>query len=256
VGWQDSVKDSHQAYESKSAFKLGMNIFAYASAMRAWAKNAANAMKFVDKTDTSTDKVSIVQVIYDGVWKTRHAGLAVLLHTFNQRTEVPVKFKVRELRLTEREIFNAPLLYLTGHEHFALSKDEVIQLRKYLKNGGFLFAEACCGRKGFDLAFREIMKTVLPGNPLKQISRDSPIFSYPYDVKLLGVTPTLASDLGKQTAPPLLEGIEVDGNIVVVYSRFGIAGGWEMSQSPYARGYNDIGSLKLGQCILMHAVTQ
>jgi hypothetical protein len=35
-----------------------------------------------------------------------------------------------------------------------------------------------------------------------------------------------------------------------------MAGGWEMSQSPYARGYNDVGAIKLGQNILMLAVTQ
>ena len=256
VGWQDAVEDSYQAYHPESAFKLGMNIFAYASAMRAWAKNAARAMRFVDKSDTSTDKMSVVQVTYDGVWKTRHAGIAVLLHTFNQRTEVPVKFKVREMRLTNREIFNAPLLYITGHEHFTLSKEEIAQLRQYLQNGGFLFAESCCGRKGFDLAFRQLMKTVLPTNPLKPITKESPLFSYPHEIRTLGVTPTLARDLGKAAVPPLIEGVEVDGNVVVVYSRFGLAGGREMSQSPYARGYNDIGCLKLGQCILMHAVTQ
>ncbi len=256
VGWQDAVQESYQAYHPESAFKLGMNIFSYASAMRAWAKNAANAMKFVDKNEKSTDKVSVVQLAYDGVWKTRHAGIAVLLHTFNQRTEVPVKFKIREMRLTNREIFNAPLLYLTGHEHFSLSKKEVAQLRQYLQNGGFLFAEACCGRKGFDMAFRQLIKNVLPTSPLKSIPRDSPVFSYPYEIKTLGVTPTLARDLGKAAVPPLLEGVEIDGNVVVVYSRFGLSGGWEMSQSPYARGYNDIGCLKLGQCVLMHAVTQ
>jgi hypothetical protein len=180
----------------------------------------------------------------------------VLLHTFNQRTEVPVKFKVREVRLTNREVFNAPLLYMTGHEHFTLGKQETARLRKYLQNGGFLFAESCCGRKGFDLAFRQLMRVVLPTHPLKPIPRESTIFSYPYELKTVGVTPTLARDLGKTAVPPLLEGIEVDGNTVVVYSRFGMAGGWEMSQSPYARGYNDVGSLKLGQCVLMHAVTQ
>ena len=256
VGWQDAVQESYQAYAPESAFKLGMNIFAYASAMRAWAKNASNAMKFVDEEDSATDRVSVVQVIYDGVWKTRHSGISVLLHTFNQRTEVPVKFKVRDLRLSSREIYNAPMLYMTGHEHFELSREEIISLRKYLQNGGFLLAEACCGRKGFDLAFRRLMQTVMPANPLKRIGTDSPLFQYPHKLKTLGVTPTLSRELGKAVITPYLEGVMMEDNIVVVYSRFGMSGGWEMSQSPYAKGYNDIGSLKLGQCILMHAVTQ
>lgn len=256
VGWQDSVEDQYAAYMPESAYKLGLNIFAYASAMRAWAKNAAYAMKFVDKEEASTDKVSLVQVVYDGVWKTRHVGLSVLLHTFNQRTDVPVKFSVKEMRLNNRAIFNSPLLYLTGHEHFTMSKAEILQLRRYLQNGGFLMAEACCGRKGFDLAFRQLMQQALPSNPLRKLSASSSLFSTPHTLKTLGVTPTLSQDLGSSAVPPLLEGVEVEGNTVVVYSRFGLAGGWEMSQSPYARGYDDVGSIKLGHNILMYAITQ
>lgn len=256
VGWQDAVQDSYQAYKTESACKLGMNIFSYASAMRAWAKSEAQAMKFVDQEEAAADKVAIVQVMYDGVWKTRHVGLSVLLHTFNQQTEVPVKLKVRELSLANREIFNAPLLYLAGHEHFTLSKEEIVKLREYLENGGFLMAEACCGRKGFDLAFRQMIKQVLPTHSLQILPANSTIYRNPNPVKMLGVTPTLAQDLGKSAAPPMLEGVAVDGNLVVVYSRFGLAGGWEMSQSPYARGYDDVSSIKLGQNILMQAVTQ
>jgi len=42
----------------------------------------------------------------------------------------------------------------------------------------------------------------------------------------------------------------------VIYSPYGLAGGWEMSQVPYADGYEDPDALKLGQNILMYAVTQ
>ena len=256
VGWQDSVKEEYQAYQPKSAYELGMNIFSYASAMRAWAKNAAQSMKFVNRDESQSDKVALVQVVYDGVWKTRHNGLSVLLQTFNQRTDVPVHFGVKELRLSSPGIFNAPMLYMTGHEHFTLGPKEGLGLRQYLKNGGLLFAEACCGRKGFDLAFRQYIKGVLPHNPLRPIPASATLFAYPYALRTVGLTPTLAQELQKQAMPPRLEGIVIDGHMAVIYSRFGLSGGWEMSQSPYARGYDDVSSLKLGQCVLMHAVTQ
>jgi hypothetical protein len=256
VGWQGEVKDEYQAYRPKSAVRLGINIFAYASAMRAWAKNAAQAMKFVDPNSTTADKISIVQVAYDGVWKTRHAGMSVMLQTFNRKTHVPVKFTLSEMRLTDPRVFNAPLMYMTGHEAFELSPQEKAGLKRYLDNGGFLFAEACCGRKGFDLAFRKLIRSVFPANPLQRMSPTSQVFQYPNPVTSVGVTPTLMQDLGEASTQPVLEGIVIDGHCAVVYSRFGMAGGWEMSQSPYARGYNDIGSLKMAQNILMYAVTQ
>ncbi len=256
VGWQGEVKDEYQAYRPQSAVRLGINIFAYASAMRAWVKNAAQAMKFVDADSTTADKVSIVQVAYDGVWKTRHAGISVLLQTFNRKTHVPVKFTLAEKRLTDPAIFDSPLMYITGHEAFELSANEKAELKRYLENGGFLFAEACCGRKGFDLAFRKLMTSLFPANPLMRMDPSSQVFKYPNEVTTVGVTPTLMQDLGKSSVQPVLEGIVVDGHCAVIYSRFGMTGGWEMSQSPYARGYNEIGSLKMGQNILMYCITQ
>jgi len=256
VGWEGDVKEEHQAYDAESAYRLGMNIISYASAMRAWAKNTAQSMRFVDKGEVTGDNLSVVQVMYDGIWKTRHAGLSVLLQTFNQRTGVPVKFGLKEMRLSDPRIFDAPLLYMTGHEHFELGGQELASLRRYLENGGCLFAESCCGRKGFDLAFRKVLRRVMPEHRLQRIRPGAAIFKDPNDIKMLGVTPTLAADMGKAAVEPFLEGLEIEGHYAVIYSRFGLAGGWEMSQSPYARGYNEVEAIKLGQNILMYAVTQ
>ncbi len=256
VGWEDQVEPDYQAYEASSAKKLGVNIFSYSSAMRAWAKSRAQAIKFVDKDDSSADKVAMVQVVYDGIWKTRHAGLSVLLQTFNHKTDVPVKYGIREARLNDPRIFSAPFLYLTGHEYFTVSKSEATQLKKYLDNGGFLFAEACCGRKGFDMAFRLLMSELYPSNPLVSLSPSAQVFRSPNDVQQAGITPMLQQDLGRGSIPPRLEGIDFNGHYGVIYSQFGMAGGWEMSQSPYARGYDDVSSLRLGQNILMYSVTQ
>ena len=55
---------------------------------------------------------------------------------------------------------------------------------------------------------------------------------------------------------PRLEGMKVGKNYAVLYSPYGLAGGWEMSQVPYADGYEDPDALKLGQNILMYAITQ
>jgi hypothetical protein len=256
VGWQDTENDDYQAYQSEDAKKLGVNLFSYAVAQRAWSKNAASKMNFVDADTTTGDKVYLAQVVYDGEWKTRHAGLSVLLQTFNLKTEIPVKYGLKEMRLSDAKIFDAPLLYITGHESFRLKKEEATRLRQYLTNGGFLFAEACCGRKGFDLAFRQQMQALFPDYPMKPIPEGNALFGLPNRVSQVGVTPALAAQLGTQTTRPDLEGIEIDGHYAVIYSPFGMAGGWEMSQSPYAYGYDGPNSVLLGQNILMYAVTQ
>lgn len=255
VGWQGDVKDNWLAYKPESAVRLGVNILSYATAMRAWAKNAAQAMSFVDKLQSYTGSVSVAQIKYDGIWKTRHAGLSVMLQTFNARTGIPVKFALKELRLTDPEIFNCPVIYMTGHEEFQLSPNEKAALKKYLENGGFLFGEACCGRKGFDHSFRQMIESVLPDKPLERIPTSAPIFKDPNNVTSVSVTPPLMQEFNQARIEPVLLGIEFNGNYGVVYSPFGLAGGWEMSQSPYARGLSDVSAIQMGQNVLMQAVT-
>jgi hypothetical protein len=255
VGWQGDVQEEWQAYKPDSAFKLGVNILSYASAMRAWSKNAAQAMRFVDNLKSYSDTVSVAQVSYDGIWKTRHAGLAVMLQTFNARTGIPVKFALKELRLTDPAIFNSPVIYMTGHESFELKPEEKAMLKKFLENGGFLFGEACCGRKGFDKSFREMIRSVLPDKPLERIPPTAELFKTPNKITTVGVTPTLMQESGQARAEPTLFGILINGNLGVVYSPFGLSGGWEMSQSPYARGVNDVSAIQLGQNVMLYSVT-
>ncbi|RFC46260.1 MAG: protein of unknown function (DUF4159)/protein of unknown function (DUF4159) [Verrucomicrobia bacterium] len=255
VGWQGDVQDEWQAYKPDSAFKLGVNILSYASAMRAWSKNAAQAMRFVDRLKSYSDTVSVAQVSYDGIWKTRHAGLAVMLQTFNARTGIPVKFALKELRLTDPAIFNSPVIYMTGHESFELKPEEKVMLKKFLENGGFLFGEACCGRKGFDKSFRDMIRSVLPDKPLERIPLSAQLFKEPNTITAVGVTPTLMQESGQARAEPTLFGILLNGNLGVIYSPFGLSGGWEMSQSPYARGVNDVSATQIGQNVMMYTVT-
>jgi hypothetical protein len=255
VGWQGDVKDEYQAYQADSAFRLGVNIMTYASVMRAWSKNAAQAMRFVDAEANPGEQVSVAQIVYEGAWKTRHAGLSVLLQTFNQRTGIPVTFGHKELRLTDPAIFNAPLLYLTGHEYFTLNEKEQANLRRYLENGGLLFGEACCGRKGFDLAFRKAIRAVLPGGNLARIPESEGLYREPNEITTVGVTPALMESSGEAVISPRLLGIEMDGHYGVIYSPLGLAGGWEMSQCPYSRGCTDVSAIQLGQNVLMYAIT-
>lgn len=256
VGWQGTVQEDWQAYQPDSAFRIGVNILNYASSMRAWAKNAAQAMKFADKLKAYSDSVSMTQVVYDGVWKTRHAGLPVMLQTFNARTGIPVKFALKELRLSEAGIYDSPILYMTGHEHFELSSEDKASLKKYIENGGLLFAESCCGRKGFDAAFKAMITSIFPSKKLERIPLDSILFKEPNEIKAVGVTEGLMQESGgKARTEPALFGMDFGGHYGVIYSPFGLAGGWEMSQSPYARGVNDSGALHLGQNILMYSLT-
>ena len=149
------------------------------------------------------------------------------------------------------------MLYMTGHEGFRLSDEEVNGLREYLKKGGLLFAEACCGRRAFGESLVRELRRVLPGHVLSPVPANSPLFSMPNVVREVGVTPALAAHLGNRPmVSPELQAIEMDGHYSVIFSPYGLAGGWELSPNPYAHGYDNAGSLALGENICMYAITQ
>jgi hypothetical protein len=257
IGWDAVDDDSLLGYSIESARQLGVNIMSYAIAQRAWAKNLAQAVRLVDANiPSSQNRMRLAQIEYDGEWKTRHAGLSLLLHQFNLKTEIPVKFERLEMRLTDPRLFDCPVVYMTGHEDFRLTAEEAAALREYLKRGGLLFAEACCGRKSFDAAFQREMRRVLPGIPLLPIPLQHPIFTLPNAIASVGVTPALAAQLETAAIEPRLFAMELDGHFAVIYSPFGLAGGWELSQSPYAFGYDDASAMKIGENILLYAITQ
>jgi hypothetical protein len=255
-GWQGEDAAENAAYASSDALRLGQNLIAYATATRAWARQAAARVQFPAEEWPSAGALSMVQVIYDGEWKTRAKGPSILLQTFNRKTDVPVKFNLRQLRLSSPDLFDSPLLYLTGHEGFHIEPDEATRLREYLLNGGSLLAEACCGRKAFGRAFEAEMARLLPEFPLLPIPSDAGLFKLPNPIQTLHVTPALAAVAGRDSVAPPLKVATLNGRYAVIYSPYGMAGGWEMSQSPYALGYSDDSAIRLGQNILLCAITQ
>lgn len=257
VGWAGKGADEHQAYREESAVKLGVNVMAYATAQRAWAKQAINAVEFVDSEASIAGKMFLGQVRYEGEWKTRDKAVSMLLHQFNRKTEIPVRYRHNPVSLSSGDLFETPMLYITGHEDFRLNAKEASQLRQYLLNGGTLFAESCCGRRGFDAAFRRALRGVLPDHPLRPIPENHMLFSYPNDARKAGVTPALAAQLnGQATIKPQLLGVEVEDHMAVIYSPIGLAGGWELSPNPYSRSYDQSSAYAIGQNILFYAISQ
>jgi hypothetical protein len=78
------------------------------------------------------------------------------------------------------DLLQAPILYLNGHDALVLKDHEKELLKMYIDQGGFIFAEACCGADGrgkeFDRTFRDLVKELWgPERVLLPIDKDHPI---------------------------------------------------------------------------------
>ena len=126
------------------------------------------------------------------------------------------------LRQLTAELLPCPLVFINGHSLRMSDKEKAI-FREYLNNGGFLFAEACCGRERFDEGFKEMMKELYPDNELRPVPKDHPVWYA----------------AGKEAVDPgqfPLLGIQQGCKWVALYSPTPISGYWEANLQQEGRG--------------------
>ncbi len=259
-GWDglaDSAEHRCLGYTADSARALGANLMAYITAEHATAMPLSRALRFADATPEKHGRLTVAQVKYAGPWRTREAGISMLLNVFHEQTKIPVRFAQEEAAFTSKKLSEIPLLYMTGHEVFVLTPAERDGLREYLRRGGTLLAEACCGREGFDAALRREIAAAFPDAALAPIPAGHMIFQYPNALAAVQPRPALAAKLkaaGK--VPPRLLGLSLNGHLAVIYSPDGLACGWELAECPYCRGVASQDALALGVNIFSHVMTQ
>jgi hypothetical protein len=83
---------------------------------------------------------------------------------------------------TVPDLQRAPILFLNVHKAPEFTPAEKRNLRDYVDQGGLIFAEACCGERGFDQGFRQLMKELFPedDSALRPLLEDHPIWRSMY----------------------------------------------------------------------------
>jgi hypothetical protein len=204
--------------------------------------------------EPARDDFVFAQVVHAGDWDPDPSAVHNLLKHVRDNSTLGVKFKRVNVQLKDPKAMGYPLLYMTGHENFQWSKDEIDWLQRYLKAGGMLLADACCGRLAFQTAFQREIARALPEHKLEVLSLDHPLYHVHHDIKRVEYTPRVAEDFGAKNTPEL-HGIILDGRLAVVFSRFDLGNGWEQFPHPYSYGYSDRDALAIGDNVIVYAVT-
>lgn len=129
------------------------------------------------------------------------------------QTNLKVNKKFCPVRLDADALFDFPFCVMSGNENFTLTQKERGQLRKFLTEGGFLLVSPGCSDEKWDKSFRQEMKVCFPEYPLQKIPMTHPIFS------VVNPISQLKEKHGKAVS---LEGLEINGRLVLVYSMEGL----------------------------------
>lgn len=202
----------------------------------------------------SRDDFVFAQLMHEGDWDPDPSAVHNLLKYARDNSTMEVKFRREDVNLKDPRAATYPLLYMTGHREFQWSEEDAARLRGYLTAGGFLMADACCGRVSFDMAFRREIAKVFPEHKLERLPDDHPLLQCHHDVREVEYTPRVREDFGNLRAAEL-EGVTVDGRLLAVYSRFDLGNGWEQFPHAYSYGLQSDDALKVGTNVLVYAVT-
>ncbi|MBI5865178.1 MAG: DUF4159 domain-containing protein [Planctomycetes bacterium] len=214
---------------SEDAFKLGTNIAAFALGRSALRDRLdvvvlpGNPERAAGRPPVTEGALRLAQVVYDGDWRPDPQALVHLAEALRDTAQIDVVTEYATPKLDEHALTQHPILFMTGHYGFSLRDAERAALASHLRRGGFLLAEACCGRKAFDESFRKLAADLIPGQTLKKLPLDHPIFRGEpgFRIARIGYKEAALAERPDLTTSELW-GIEIEGRLAVVYSPYSL----------------------------------
>lgn len=160
----------------------------------------------------SAQEFQIARLKYNGGgdWYNDPSAEVNLLKFIQRNTNIKVKPEYKFVDISTDEIFAYPFLFITGHGNIVFSENEVVRLRKYILNGGFLYVD---DDYGLDKSFRREIKKVFPERELVELPFNYGLYNCFYDFPN-GVPKTHEHD--KKT--PQGFGIFIDKRLAVYYT--------------------------------------
>jgi hypothetical protein len=246
--------------------RIGVNIVAYATGREPPGKlDDTGGDRIKRKDQIQRGFLEIAQLKHSGGWDTAPRALRNLLLALNETVGAAASTKPKSMPVMADDIFNHPLVYMHGRNAFEFSRQEREQLRKYLDRGHVLFADACCGSPQFDKSFRKLAAKLYEDEDAKlvRVPTDHPIFTDEtwHDIKTVerripAVGRNAKFEARVERGEPFLEGIEVGGRLVVVYSKYDISCALEQQSTAACRGYVEKDAVKIALNVVIYAMRQ
>ncbi|MBD3672665.1 MAG: DUF4159 domain-containing protein [Planctomycetaceae bacterium] len=240
--------------------QLGTNIVAYVTG-----REPADKLESQERADSDNPLeaiergfLQIAKLRHEGGWDTAPMALRNLLKALNDQVG-GVSTQKKDFVPSDQNIFNFPMLYIHGRQSFSFGEKEREQLQKYLHRGGVLFADACCGAPQFDEAFRAEIAKMFPNQKLTRIPLEHDLMTTPFDIRqvtrrLPAVNrPDAPLETLTQEGEPVLYGIEIDGRLAVIYSRYDLSCALERQASLVCNGYDADDALKIAMNIVIYS---
>jgi hypothetical protein len=164
-------------------------------------------------------QVAILKYNGSGDWYANPTSVPNLIKYCNSHIQTTIAEKPQTVEINSKELFNYPMVFMTGHGNVYFTDEDAKNLRNYLIGGGFL---EISDNYGLDQYIRTELKKVFPELKLREIPHDHPIYHQSFTFESL---PKIHEHNGK---PAQGFGIFHNGRLVVFYDyESDLSDGWE-----------------------------
>lgn len=122
--------------------------------------------------------VAILKYQGGGDWYSNPTALPNLIKFCNENIDTKINEKPQTVETGSLDIFQFPLLHMTGHGNVFFSDADADNLRNYLISGGFLHIDDNYGMQPY---ITKELKKVFPNSDLVELPAKHPIFSSAYN---------------------------------------------------------------------------
>lgn len=155
-----------------------------------------------------------------GDWYSNPTALPNLAKFCNEQIDTTINTKTETVAPGSVDLYNFPLIHMTGHGNVFFTTDEAENLRNYMLSGGFLHVD---DNYGMDQYLRKELVKIFPNKELKELPGDHPIFSAAF--RFPDGLPKIHEH---DNARPQAFGIYHEGRLVLLYTfESDLGDGWE-----------------------------
>jgi len=168
----------------------------------------------------SAQKIAVVKYNGGGDWYSNPTALPNLAAYCNENINTKIAEKLETVEVGDIDIFQYPLVHMTGHGNVFFSEDDAENLRSYLLSGGFLHIDDNYGMQPY---ITKELKKVFPNTDLIELPSNHEIFSIAY--KFPEGLPKIHEHEGKR---PQAFGIFNEDRLVLLFTyECDLGDGWE-----------------------------
>lgn len=168
----------------------------------------------------NAQQVAILKYNGGGDWYANPTALPNLIEFSNNAINTNIKTNPETVEAASIDIFNYPILFMTGHGNVLFSENAIENLKTYLISGGFLHIS---DNYGLDKFIRREIKKLFPTLDFQEIPFNHPIYHQTFDFKE-GVPKIHEHD----NKPPQGFGLFYEGRLICFYDyEADLSDGWE-----------------------------